>query len=71
MAEEKKDDGDEEDGRIEFLCSFTIKSLRLKAEKWQKMMSNADFKVHMSISSAAFLNNFLNYKIPGPCYGMD
>jgi hypothetical protein len=51
MADDKKKEADDEedDGRIAFLCSFTIKSLRLKIEKWQKMMSNDEYKVRENI----------------------
>lgn len=44
MAEKKKDKG-EEDPRLEFITSYLLKSLRLKSDKWQKLMGTEDNKV--------------------------
>lgn len=44
MAEKKKDKG-EEDPRLEFIISYLLKSLRLKSDKWQKLMGTEDNRV--------------------------
>jgi len=46
MTDDKKvNKKDEEDLRTDFLCSFVTKSMRLKSDKWQKLMSTEDLRV--------------------------
>lgn len=47
QAPEKKKggEGDDEDSRLEFLLAYLTKSLRMKQEKWTKMMQLEENKV--------------------------
>lgn len=47
QATEKKKgvEGDDEDSRLEFLLAYLTKSLRMKQEKWTKMMQLEENKV--------------------------
>ncbi|CAK9799022.1 Dynein beta chain, ciliary [Anthophora plagiata] len=44
MVDKKEDEKKEEDPRLEYLYNYLTYSRKLKAEKWTKMLSNADFK---------------------------
>lgn len=41
----KAAEGDDEDSRLEFLLAYLTKSLRMKQEKWTKMMQAEENKV--------------------------
>jgi len=46
MADEKKEpERGDEDPRLVFISEYILKTLRIKMEKWTKMMSNDEFKV--------------------------
>lgn len=38
---------DTSDGRLERIASYTLTTLRLKQDKWQKMMATDEFRVSM------------------------
>lgn len=40
---------DDSDPRLDFLERYVTKSLRLKSDKWQKMLSIEDYKVLLEI----------------------
>lgn len=42
----KKDKEKDEDNQLDFVCSYVIKSMRLKVDKWHKMMGCDDLKVN-------------------------
>lgn len=45
----KKDrKGDDEDERLEFLLNYLTKSMRLKQDKWNKMIGTEEYKVSES-----------------------
>ena len=47
MGDNKNKDKDkEEDPRLEFISSYVMKSLRIKMDKWHKMMGAEDSKVY-------------------------
>lgn len=41
--EKKKDDGSDE--RIEFILNYLAKAIRLKSDKWAKMIQTEEYKV--------------------------
>ncbi|XP_058455827.1 dynein beta chain, ciliary-like isoform X2 [Malaya genurostris] len=45
MTDEKKKKEEKEDPCAAFVGSYVLKTMRLKEEKWQKLMGNEDFKV--------------------------
>lgn len=45
MGDEKKKKEEKEDPCAAFVGSYVIKTMRLKDEKWQKLMGNEEFKV--------------------------
>lgn len=42
---DKKQTSEDEDERLEFLLNYLTKSMRMKQEKWNKMIVIEDFKV--------------------------
>lgn len=46
MSEDKKKE--DTDARLDFISSFVLKSFRMKADKWQKLMIS-DEKVAMTV----------------------
>ena len=46
----------EKDPRIEFLSEFTLKSLRLKSDKWARLM--------ISDEQRTYLSRFIDYNVP-------
>lgn len=44
---DKKGGGDstEEDPRLDFICEYLVKTMRLKSDKWPKMMGNEEYRV--------------------------
>ena len=50
MGDNKNKDKDkEEDPRLEFISSYVMKSLRIKMDKWHKMMGAEDSKVYWAV----------------------
>lgn len=48
MSDEKKEEKKKDDGvdeRFEFIQNYLSKSIRLKSDKWGKMMSTDEYKV--------------------------
>ena len=43
--DKKEDEKKEEDQRLEYMFNYLTLSRKLKADKWTKMLSTADFKV--------------------------
>ena len=46
----------EKDPRIEFLSEFTLKSLRLKSDKWSRLMISDEMRTYLS--------RFTDYNVP-------
>lgn len=42
---DKKAVEEDEDPRFEFICNYLIKSIKIKAEKWNKMVLVEEYKV--------------------------
>lgn len=56
----KKEEQEEVDMRLEFMLNYLIKAMRLKQEKWNKMLLVEDNKVRgLTWESMFALNNFL------------
>lgn len=57
MSEENKKEKlpEPEDVRIEFILNYVMKSMRIKIEKWSKLMSTNEYKVILFFH---FYNNF-------------
>lgn len=53
MGDEKKankpEDEDEEDPRLEFMFNYFSKSMKIKQERWNKLIANEEFLVNLSI----------------------
>ena len=49
-------EGGEKDPRIEFLADFTLKSLRLKSDKWARLV--------ISDEQRTFLSRFVDHTVP-------
>ena len=49
-------EGGEKDPRIEFLADFTLKSLRLKSDKWARLL--------ISDEQRTFLSRFIDHTVP-------
>ena len=49
-------DAGEKDARIEFLADFTLKSLRLKSDKWARLV--------ISDEQRTFLSRFVDHTVP-------
>lgn len=45
MGDDKKKKEEKEDPCAAFVGSYVLKTMRLKEEKWQKLMGNEEFKV--------------------------
>ena len=54
-------DGGEKDPRIEFLADFTLKSLRLKSDKWARLV--------ISDEQRTFLSRFVDHTVPQVNFG--
>lgn len=50
--EKKKEEG--EDERLEYILNYLVKSMRMKMDKWTKMISTDEYKV-----SSVFVHFFL------------
>lgn len=46
MGDKKEDEKKEEDQRLEYMYNYLTYSRKLRVDRWTKMLSNADFKVH-------------------------
>lgn len=46
MGDKKKDDEDEEDPRLEFLFNYLSKSMKIKQERWNKLLATEEFHVN-------------------------
>lgn len=44
-AKKKDKTDDDEDDRLEFILNYLTKSMRMKQEKWNKMIAVEEFKV--------------------------
>ena len=49
-------DGGEKDPRVEFLADFTLKSLRLKSDKWARLV--------ISDEQRTYLSRFIDHTVP-------
>ena len=49
-------DGGEKDPRVEFLADFTLKSLRLKSDKWARLL--------ISDEQRTYLSRFIDHTVP-------
>ena len=49
-------EGGEKDPRIEFLENFTLKSLRLKSDKWSRLLISDEMRT--------FLLRFIDHTVP-------
>ena len=49
-------DGGEKDPRVEFLADFTLKSLRLKSDKWARLL--------ISDEQRTYLSRFVDHTVP-------
>lgn len=49
-------DGGEKDPRVEFLAEFTLKSLRLKSDKWARLV--------ISDEQRTFISRFVDHTLP-------
>ena len=49
-------DAGEKDPRLEFLADFTLKSLRLKSDKWARLL--------ISDEQRTFLSRFIDHTVP-------
>ena len=54
-------EGGEKDPRIEFLADFTLKSLRLKSDKWSRLLISDEMRT--------FLLRFIDHIVPQVCFG--
>lgn len=52
---DKKQVSEDEDERLDFLLNYLTKSMRMKQEKWNKMIVIEDFKVHIMCAIIIFL----------------
>lgn len=43
---------DDEDERLEFILNYLTKSMRMKQEKWNKMITIEEYKVSITIPTA-------------------
>ena len=53
-------EGGEKDPRIEFLADFTLKSLRLKSDKWSRLLISDEMRT--------FLLRFVDHTVPQVCF---
>ena len=53
-------EGGEKDPRIEFLADFTLKSLRLKSDKWSRLLISDEMR--------NFLLRFIDHTVPQVCF---
>ena len=53
-------EGGEKDPRIEFLENFTLKSLRLKSDKWSRLLISDEMRT--------FLLRFIDHIVPQVCF---
>ena len=56
MAIQEEQNVQEKDPRLEFLSEFTLKSLRLKSDKWARLM--------ISDEQRTYLSRFIDYNVP-------
>ena len=55
-------EGGEKDVRIEFLADFTLKSLRLKSDKWSRLLISDEMRTYLS--------RFVDHKFPQVFFGI-
>ena len=48
MSSSKEEGEETRDPRLEFMCEWTLKSLRLKIEKWSRLLIFDDAKKHIN-----------------------
>lgn len=46
MADKRDEEKKEDDERIEFLYKYLMISRKIKLDKWLKMLTNEEYKVH-------------------------
>ena len=50
------------DRRVEFLQEFTLKSMRLKIDKWNKIVVHDEQRQYLQVNAATFLTNLRKQK---------
>ena len=50
------------DRRVEFLQEFTLKSMRLKIDKWNKIVVHDEQRQYLQVNAATFLTNLRERK---------
>ena len=50
------------DRRVEFLQEFTLKSMRLKIDKWNKIVVHDEQRQYLQVNATTFLTNFREQK---------
>ena len=50
------------DRRVEFLQEFTLKSMRLKIDKWNKIVVHDEQRQYLQVNAATFLTNLREQK---------
>ena len=46
------------DRRVEFLQEFTLKSMRLKIDKWNKIVVHDEQRQYLQVNATSFLTHF-------------
>ena len=50
------------DRRVEFLQEFTLKSMRLKIDKWNKIVVHDEQRQYLQVNATSFLTNLRKQK---------
>ena len=50
------------DRRVEFLQEFTLKSMRLKIDKWNKIVVHDEQRQYLQVNATTFLTNLRKQK---------
>ena len=50
------------DRRVEFLQEFTLKSMRLKIDKWNKIVVHDEQRQYLQVNATTFLTNLCKQK---------
>ena len=50
------------DRRVEFLQEFTLKSMRLKIDKWNKIVVHDEQRQYLQVNAATLLTNLRDQK---------